>query len=375
MKKENILVIISVLLSILILLFAVYISLPKKEKVQPNIDQSESFEQEKDLQQEESIPEIFQEEIEEEVFTFTQSAWIPAWDFNNGFESLKLRKENIKRIHPVLYSLNSNGTLMDRKPSEISLNDFLTFTKSENITVIPTIGSYDSKVLNSVLSSDVYIEKNIGEILSEVEKYDFDGIDIDYEKIYTQDRDRYLSYLSLLSSRLKDKGKILSITVSAKTRDSSIDTLYAQDWIEINKIADSVNIMAYDYTLQTSTIPGPIGPIDWIQDVLEYSKGKFDSKKVYLGIHLYSYLWKGGNASALTYSSTEKILANSKIQREYKTDIAEGYASYTCSDGSKCILFYPTKEGIEERINISKEYNLRGVVYWRLGSDGNILDM
>lgn len=375
MKKENILVIISVLLSILILLFAVYISLPKKEKVQPNIDQSESFEQEKDLQQEESIPEIFQEEIEEEVFTFTQSAWIPAWDFNNGFESLKLRKENIKRIHPVLYSLNSNGTLMDRKPSEISLNDFLTFTKSENITVIPTIGSYDSKVLNSVLSSDVYIEKNIGEILSEVEKYDFDGIDIDYEKIYTQDRDRYLSYLSLLSSRLKDKGKILSITVSAKTRDSSIDTLYAQDWIEINKIADSVNIMAYDYTLQTSTIPGPIGPIDWIQDVLEYSKGKFDSKKVYLGIHLYSYLWKGEKATALTYSSTEKILANSKIQREYKEDIAEGYASYTCSDGSKCILFYPTKGGIEERINISKEYDLAGVVFWRLGGDGNILDM
>lgn len=375
MKKENILVIISVLLSILILLFAVYISLPKKEKAQPNIDQSESLEQEEDLQQEESIPEIVQEEIEEEVFTFTQSAWIPAWDFNSGFESLKLRKENIKRIHPVLYSLNSNGTLMDRKPSEISLNDFLTFTKSENITVIPTIGSYDSKVLNSVLSSDVYIEKNIGEILSEVEKYDFDGIDIDYEKIYTQDRDRYLSYLSLLSSRLKDKGKILSITVSAKTRDSSIDTLYAQDWIEINKIADSVNIMAYDYTLQTSTIPGPIGPIDWIEDVLEYSKGRIDSNKIYLAIHLYSYLWKGENASALTYSSTEKILANSKIQREYKTDIAEGYASYTCSDGSKCILFYPTKEGIEERINISKEYNLRGVVYWRLGSDGNILDM
>ncbi len=371
MQKENILLIISVILSIAILGFSIYISIPK------NTTQNEDINTEEDStpEPEELVNEVVTEE-EQEIpeTTFTQSAWIPSWDFKKGFESLKLRKETITRVHPVLYSLNNNGTLMDRKPSESTLAEFLAYTKTENILVIPTVGSYDFKIMESVLNSEVYIEKSVNEIVEQVEKYNYDGIDIDYEKIKTANRVQYLSFLSKLSTKLKEKGKLLSVTVSAKTRDSSVDTLYAQDWIEINKVADSVNIMTYDYTLQSSTIPGPIGPLDWISDVIEYSKGKINPQKIFLGIHLYSYLWKEQKATALTYSSTTSILSNSKIERKYLEDFAEGYASYTCADGSKCILFYPTKEGVKERIEISRENKLAGVVYWRLGDDGNILD-
>ena len=371
MSKENILSIISVLLSIAILVFASYILFSLRGKnterdVPQNDVKKEDYTQSNDVQVKQQDPTQQKE--------FIHSAWIPAFDFMNGFQSLKIHKDLIKEVNPVLYTVNSDGTLAISKPDEKAFQDFLTFCSANDIKVVPTVGSYDYKVMENVLSSQVYIEKNISEIVNEVNKYGYSGIDIDYERIKTSQKDGYLLFLRDLNTELKKSNKRLSVTVFAKTRDSFTDTLFVQDWKEIADIADMVKIMGYDYTLQTSTIPGPIGPMDWIQEVIKYSSGKIPSEKISLGIHLYAYLWKGEKASALTYSSVLNILNNSNIQKEYKKDIEEGYVKYTCSDGSQCVLFYQTPEGVSARVKFAQDTHLGGVSYWRLGGDENILN-
>lgn len=370
MTKENILFIISVLLSIIIITFSTYILLSKINKVEDTSNQQkENIEIAKEDENTPEVEENIEVKIPDTKTEFLYSAWIPSSDFDKGYESLEKNKDLIKEVNPVLYGVNNDGTLLNRQPAQEKLNDFLLFCSMQNIKVVPTIGSYDYKTMDTILQSDIYIQKHIEEIIKDIQKYNYDGIDIDYEKIRTSNKDGYLLFLTKLKSQLDEIDKTLSVTVFAKTRDSNTDTLYAQDWVEIGKIADIVKIMAYDYTLQTSTIPGPIGPTDWIKEVLEYSKGKIEPEKISLGIHLYGYLWKGEKASALTYSSVSSILSNTKIQKEYKEDIHEGYAQYTCSDGTKCILFYQTPEGIQERVKLAKENNLAGVTYWRLGND------
>lgn len=372
MSKENILLIISVVLSIIIIAFSVYIvlTLQSKKVSETNLDE-QNIQQE---QEQEEVEENIEDEQEVEGVSFSQSAWIPSFDFENGLKSLEVRKETIREVNPVLYGVNNDGTLMNRKPTEESLKNFLSYCKAEGIKVVPTIGSYDFRIMSSVMQSDVYIDKHVQEIISEINKYGYDGIDIDYERIRTTEKDGYLAFLRKLKNELEKIGKDLSVTVFAKTRDNTQDTLYAQDWIEIGKIADKVRIMAYDYTLQTSTIPGPIGPIDWIEEVLMYADGKIPNEKTILGIHLYAYLWKEEKASALTYSAVLNILKNTNIKGEYNTEIGEGYAEYKCSDGSRCILFYQTPQGVKDRIDLAKKYNLVGVTYWRLGGEEKLLE-
>lgn len=369
MSKENILLIISTILFIAIVAFSSYIVFSRIEKNTENTNKTTEIQKD----EEESTQQIDDntKPIETE---FIYAAWIPSFDFTNGYESLKASKDLINEINPVLYGVNNDGTLLNRKPDESTLNDFLSFCSTQNISVVPTIGSYDYKIMDSVLSSEVYIEKNINEIVSEINKYNYRGIDIDYERIRTANRDGYLLFLKNLKTELQKHNKTLSVTVFAKTRDSLVDTLYVQDWIEISKIADTLRIMAYDYTLQTSTKPGPIGPLEWINEVLQYANGKVPSEKIILGIHLYAYLWKGEKASALTYSSVSKIFENKSIQSEYKKDIGEGYAKYTCSDGSECILYYQTPEGVKTREEIARKNNLKGISYWRLGNNPGLLD-
>jgi spore germination protein len=369
MQKENILLAISIVLSIAILTFAIVISVPKKNKpVEKNnqYTQEEVSNQEVELIEESNIEEI-------KVLELEQIAWIPAFDFNNGFKSLQ-QYQKFTKVSPVFYGVNSDGSLINRKPPEASVTEIINYTNLNDIKLVPTIGSYDYNVMRNLLQSPVHTNKHIQNILSEIDKYNYHGIDLDYEKIRSSEKEQYLKFLKDLGNELKLREKYFSITVMAKTRDTGIDTLDVQDYKVIGEIADEVRIMTYDYTLQTSTTPGPIGPLTWIEEVMEYALTNIPKEKIVMGIHLYSYLWKEEKASALTHTSAVKIIENPKINGIYKTDIGEGYAEYTCSDGSKCIIYYQTKEGVNARIEIAKRLNIKGVTYWRLGNEGDLLE-
>jgi spore germination protein len=371
MKKENVLLLSCVILGFAILSFSVFTILKHQRdsnsSVSPvNWDGNKESNQnldEGDWNQELDLP-----------VKFIHSAWIPAFDFNKGFDSLKQNYEIFSIVNPVFYGVNSNGTLLNRKPSSEKLQEFINFCKENNVQIVPTIGAFDSNTIGNVLSSESFINTHIDEIVYEIERYDFDGIDIDYEKIKSNKKDSYLEFLTNLADKLHQKDKFLSVTVVAKTQEGEKDTLFVQDWEKIGDIADQVRIMTYDYTLQTDTTPGPIGPKDWILDVVKYAKGKIPNEKIFLGIHLYAYLWEDGHASALTHTSVLNILNDSLIQCSYKEDLGEGYAKYTCNSDKECVLYYQTKKGIAERINIAKENSYAGVAYWRLGEEGDLFD-
>ena len=111
----------------------------------------------------------------------SQSAWIPYWAFSLGFESLKENKEIIDTVNPVLYSINSNGQLQRNNISEQQLKELLQYSKQNNIRVIPTVSSNNFANMDKLLSSIDNYKLNIKNIVEEVNKYNFDGIDLDYE--------------------------------------------------------------------------------------------------------------------------------------------------------------------------------------------------
>jgi spore germination protein len=375
-NSENILLAFSIVLSICILSFSILIFIKANKGEQKPINENNLS---LDLSNENVISETTKEEEEEiaiievEDYSLSHSAWIPAWDFTNGFKSLEKNRELITTVSPVLYGVNNDGTLVNRKPEEKMLKELLSYCNLNNVRVIPTIASMNIRVMQSLFTSDTYTQKHIELIMEEVRKYNFDGIDIDYEQIRGSEKEGYLSFLGQLGNELGKLDKVLIVTVIAKTRDGGEDTLEAQDWYRIGQIADEVRIMAYDYTLQSSRRAGPIGPLPWIKEVMTYALKNIENDKIVLGVHLYAYLWKEDKASALTKNGVLKIINNPRVQEEYREDIAEGFADYTCSDGSRCILYYQTKQGVAERISLAESYQIKGLSYWRLGGEEDLL--
>jgi len=328
----------------------------------------------------ESNQENEEEEIEKQTETIElkESGWIPNWGFDLGYESLVNNKGIIDTVMPVLYTVNSNGNVVSRDISDFKISKLITYCADNNIRVIPTVGSYDFDSMSALLATEGNYRLQINTIVSEIEKYDFDGIDLDFEMVRTSDKNNFLKFIQELSNELNKKDKTLSITVFAQWEGANYDnhqeTRAVQEYTEIGKYANEVRIMTYDYTLQSSETPGPIAPIDWIRDVLDYTTDRIPKEKIWLGVHLYGYQWSSDRTIAFTYITTEASFINdSNINNIFKENIGEGYAEFNCDEGYLCKAYFQTSRGVEMRRGIAEEYNIAGVAYWRLGGELDLL--
>lgn len=381
MKKQGKILLLIVLLIIFPLTFYVITNL--RTGIGPSAQLEPSSTQSIDLNQ---------ELYKYDTFKFTYSAWIPAWGSSSGLESLKQNSEQFQIISPVWYEVNSDGSLINKSPT--IKDEMLRLLHEKEVAIIPAIAMFDHELFTKVLQNQDNLDRHIANIIKEVESNDFDGIDLDYESTKLTDKIKYFELLSRLSENLHKNNKKLIVTVIAKWGDditypSLIETRQVQDWSEISKYADEIRIMAYDYTFAKSMFPGPIAPVNWVQEVLDYAITKAEPQKFILGIHLYSYEWRStiedklpfipglkdnsnGNNSAVsyTYSQVKNIIAsNQGIHFNYESEQIFEYFK----DGKSRTLVYIDPLGIKERIELAQEYNLGGVVFWRLGGEADLL--
>ena len=340
-------------------------------------------------------------------YNLSYAAWIPYWDTKAGITSLEKTQVNFEIISPVWYEVKDDGTL--QKKNAGNKEKFVSLIKNRNIKLIPAIAMFDHEIFSKVLQNEKNLERHIEEIYQLVVNENFDGIDLDYESTKLSDKDQYFIFLEMLSEKLHKINKTLIITVLAKWNDdksyaSLPETRIVQDWTRIAEFADQIRIMAYDYTNSKSQFPGPIAPLNWIKDILEYAVNKIPREKIILGIHLYAYEWwlevdptnKDQEFSSLTFI-TNYLLNNSsdKAARAYTYDtvlkvLAENQGERSEYQGEQIleyqkinsvtnkleyrILIYIDPAGVRQREQLAKVYQIAGVSYWRLGSEADLLE-
>jgi len=339
------------------------------------------------------------------------AGWIPTWASAAGLQSLQNNPNYFSTVSPVWYEVRSDGSLNPKYPANKAA--IVNHTRNNNLELIPTIGMFDHNLFGEILRSEQNRARHIDSIVNTVNTNNYHGIDLDYESISFADKELYFEFLNELSTRLKANGKTLTVTVLAKWGDNvrysyRPETRQVQDWSRISLYADEIRIMAYDYTYSGDMYPGPIGPTGWIRRILEYSEGQIPAEKTVLGIHLYAYEWyqpagtdQTGNgagqsngtgqklniqidsslnsqqnphpARAYTYSTVANILRD--YQGEHSSFEDEGIFFYTAVNKTTGIqenraLIYIDPDGVKARTDLAREYGLKGVVFWRLGSEG-----
>jgi spore germination protein YaaH len=319
-------------------------------------------------------------EPEKEVIPYDlkESGWIPNWGFDLGLESLENNLGIIDTALPVLYTVDKEGNIVSRGVSEAKIEELLSFCRENEIKIIPTVGSYDFEATASAFKDDASYQKQIKKIVGEIEKYDFDGIDLDYEMVNSAYKENFFKFLKELSGELEKRDKVLSITVFAKWEDAEYtdhqETRVVQEYSEITKYADEIRIMAYDYTLQSSQIPGPIAPIDWVENVLDYATERIPAEKIWLGVHLYGYQWSSDRTIAFTYTTAlSSIINDPDIEYLYREDLGETYSAFSCENGYTCKVYFQSKDGVQARRKLAEEYKIAGISYWRLGGELDLL--
>ncbi|HOO12391.1 MAG TPA: glycosyl hydrolase family 18 protein [Bacillota bacterium] len=220
------------------------------------------------------------------------------------------------------------------------------------------------KMLATGESRKAFID-NVEEVL---EKFGYDGINIDIESIYVADRDRFSALVKELYERLSPKGYRVTVCVPAKTSDNLKNTWSGPfDYKKIAKYSDNVIIMTYDEHGYSSG-PGPVASYGWVRNVMKYAVGQIPAGKILMGVPGYGFDWTAGKKGAryISYSQAVNLASSKGAKVQWDSAARVPYFKYT-QNGQSHEVWFESKFSLEHKLDIVKEYNVGGIALWRLG--------
>jgi spore germination protein YaaH len=316
--------------------------------------------------------------------------------------------EVIKDVSPFWYGLTSESVIRDKytlglytKPITGAIQDL----RNRGLTILPTItDDQPVRALAGILANESRRAVLVKSIRDLVAKYNYDGIDLDFEKFYAKGETRanwvtlkpnWVSFIKELSAALRADGKLLSVTTPP---DFDPATKRAGNWVyawgEMGPYIDRLRIMAYDFS---TTTPGPIGPLAWTEDAVKYAVSQMPASKVYVGIPAYGRDWitkvegvcpsafaktivVGGRAAftmkdgvnlSKIYGGAPKynevIAENSYVYKKTYTDPTNSAISCTATRTT----WYPDDRSFAVRAALVGKYRLGGVAIWTFGKESD----
>lgn len=199
---------------------------------------------------------------------------------------------------------------------------------------------------------------------------DYDGISIDFEGLYAEDRDSLTALMAELATRLRPAGKLVTMALSARTSDAATGWAAAHDYAALAPHADLFILMAYGYRTSQSSVPGSAAPMSWVEASTAYAVSRIPAQKLFLGVPLYGYDWDttaGPPAKALRYPETAALAAQhgAQIQRDSQGTAHFGYSR----DGHAHDVWFEDLTTLQPRLALAERLGLAGVAAWRLGHE------
>ena len=333
------------------------------------------------------------------------SGWLPDYSLARNLPTVEGNLDLIRDISPFWYGLTGESSIKDKyalgkytTPKE----QVIARLKANGILLLPTITDDNKKfVLANLLANPTSRSNIVQTIKALVLKYNYDGIDLDFETFYTQDgrsswaalKPNWIAFIKELSTALHDQGKLLSVTTPP---DFAPETKRAGNWIyswaEIGPLIDRLRIMAYDFS---TTLPGPIGPLPWTEDGVKYAITQMPASKVFLGIPGYGRDWitkvEGvcpkdftssvvvGAKAAVVMREAPNLAASNNALPTYNTTNAESTFTYKktyvdpTNSASFCTasrtVWYPDERSYAARTNLVGKYRLGGIAVWTFGME------
>ena len=227
------------------------------------------------------------------------------------------------------------------------------------VTLISSAHNNNTKVLVSVgndfIAKDFYATESarttfISNLMASVDKFQFDGVDVDLEGDYINDN--YEVFMQELSAAVHLKSKVMTAAVAT----------WETDYFTNKSLTyfDYLNVMSYDDTGPWDpSDPGPHSPYSMAVSDLDFwtnSRG-IAKEKLNLGVPFYGYGFKGPVVTTLTYA---QIIA--RFSGSQNTD--------KLTEPSGAVLYYNGIPTIKKKTTYAMQ-NAGGVMIWELMYDTN----
>ena len=303
------------------------------------------------------------------------SAWLPAWAGQNAVNSFSNNIDTFDEINLFWYALADDGSLTTDPEAE---NTFVLNTARANgvKTYMTVRNGFIGQRFHDIAIDIPKRDQHINDLLAKLDTMSYDGIDIDYEGLYEEDRDAFTEFVTILADKVHQRNKLLSIAVQAKTSNpGEWASLRAQDWSAIGKVVDRVRIMTYDKHY-TGSGPGAVSPLPWLLEVARFAETQIDPRKIQMGLPFYGYNWSEGpdNNVSVTWQQAQSLSEREGVPVAYDDVNKSPYFAYQREEGEPPQfhwrhVWYEDARSIQDKINALHDLEVGGVAIWRLGDE------
>lgn len=301
------------------------------------------------------------------------------WEYFSKYGKAPQRTEQIDGINvvaPTFFSLatSEKGAIVANVGQ--AGQNYINWAHSNGYKVWPWIANeatnkeekdFTSSILNDYKSR----EKLINSILTAVEMYNLDGINLDFENMYESDKDAYTRLVIELAPRLKELGKVLSVDVTAP--DGSPDWSLCFNRNVIGDVADYIIFMAYDQHNNSSSEAGTVAGCDWVEANIKKFLGQEGVKpeKIILAMPFYTRVWNvtnGGLSSSAVDMKSQATLIPADAKITWDDSLKQNLAEYE-KNGKSYKVWMEDEQSLKYKLELVKKYNLAGGAFWRKGQE------
>jgi cellulose synthase/poly-beta-1,6-N-acetylglucosamine synthase-like glycosyltransferase/spore germination protein YaaH/peptidoglycan/xylan/chitin deacetylase (PgdA/CDA1 family) len=290
-----------------------------------------------------------------------KAAFYVNWDLHS-FKSLRDNISELNVVMPEWFVINENtdSIIVDVDQKALDL------MRAHEVKIIPMLTNFVNEQWNGpnisrIISNEINRKKIIQSILNNLEKYQLQGINIDFEDLVEETDENVILFQKELYQELHKNNFLVTQDIPPGNADYNINVLQNYN--------DYIVLMAYDKH-NPSTAAGDIAPIGWISSVLDKVTAYVPSEKLILGVCTYGYDWiENGRPRNMSFSKAMSLAKahHSKIIFDQQSFCL--HFDYRDEEGILHTIYYNDAVSAFNSMRLGYEYNVGGFAAWRLGEE------
>lgn len=302
-----------------------------------------------------------------------------------SFRSFADNTTRLTELPLFLYRFDRNNPTTIIKFGEFPDSDIemlVSIAHRNNIMIMPVIHNllYESggqdvskQVVRTMVATPESRATTISNIVALIDRFGFDGVNIDIEDVFMEDSSRLSQFYTELGRALKSRGYFLSASVPSRIRDYPPFNPFSDpfDYATIGAAVDQFVVMLYNEHGWPGSGPGPVVSSGWMTKVISYTITKVPASKVAAAISVFGFdfnLTTGRNTYA-TYAAAADLARRYNKSIIFDQDTLTPMFDYTDEQGNKHEVWFENADSIIAKTRLAWQMGISGVALWRLGME------
>lgn len=279
---------------------------------------------------------------------------------------------NLSDFAPFTYGFTAQGELLP-------LNDAALLAAARAAGVRPWLhlstltasGTFSNQLSHAIFMDGQAQNRLIADLVEEVPRKGYQGVDVDFEFILPEDAARYPEFIARLRANLAPLGVPVMVALVPKTSaDQKGDFYQGHDYRRLGAAADYVFLMTYEWGYSYGP-PMAVAPLNQVTRVVDYALSEIPREKIWMGMPNYGYDWKvpyREGTMARSISNQQAIALAQKYYAAIRFDAAaqSPWFRYVDGEGQEHEVWFEDARSIRSKLELARSRGLHGVNYWNL---------